>query len=414
MMMMLLAWCCFYVEARLMAPQKEVAHRSLRTIVNCEDRNGVITRQVAHNLAKAAKAKKREDSGRKSVATACEVQMILTKALERADQWWPQSLVRLDVPAAVNGKIVVVGDIHGQLQDFLWLFDKHGYPSKDTVYLFNGDINNRGEDAVDIWAILLAFKLWDSNCVHFNRGNHESWGMLRQFKDGGGLLSEIEVKFRGEHTQGIVDRFLDFFDTLPLYTVVADKIFVVHGGPPQSRLGRNAVPTLDQLANINHKRDIPHKSTRDEASIIFRNCIWGDASTDAVETDFLRRGRGARRKYGPSTSNAFLQANNLEVIFRGHKPKGSLGRSQRWPGIESYHDSKVLTLFPASNYKNSYRNFGAVALITKGDKNPMVHYAQHYIQSWSAYCMNKNGNHHRREKMYGKRYTDSIVPPTLS
>ena len=44
------------------------------------------------------------------------------------------------------GRLLILGDTHGQLEDVLWIFFKHGEPrSTDNVYLFNGDVADRGQ-----------------------------------------------------------------------------------------------------------------------------------------------------------------------------------------------------------------------------------------------------------------------------
>lgn len=50
--------------------------------------------------------------------------------------------------------LVIVGDLHGQLADLLWIFFKVGVPSPSNRFLFNGDICDRGENATEIWALL--------------------------------------------------------------------------------------------------------------------------------------------------------------------------------------------------------------------------------------------------------------------
>lgn len=83
----------------------------------------------------------------------------------------------IDVPLPQEGhdpRLIVVGDVHGQLQDVLHIFDANGPPSEEVTYLFNGDIVDRGRYAVEIWLLLIAFKLkWPRN-VHILRGNHEN------------------------------------------------------------------------------------------------------------------------------------------------------------------------------------------------------------------------------------------------
>ena len=52
-----------------------------------------------------------------------------------------------------NPRVVVVGDTHGQIEDVLWIMKKYGAPSRQNVYLFNGDICDRGPRALQIWAL---------------------------------------------------------------------------------------------------------------------------------------------------------------------------------------------------------------------------------------------------------------------
>jgi hypothetical protein len=49
-----------------------------------------------------------------------------------------------------EGRLVIVGDTHGQLADFCWLLRSHGLPAKDNLYLINGDVADRGQHAVEI------------------------------------------------------------------------------------------------------------------------------------------------------------------------------------------------------------------------------------------------------------------------
>ena len=68
----------------------------------------------------------------------------------------------------------VVGDLHGQLQDLLTIFDLNGLPSPVKCYLFNGDMVDRGPNSVEIVLILLCFVLLFPQALHINRGNHET------------------------------------------------------------------------------------------------------------------------------------------------------------------------------------------------------------------------------------------------
>jgi Calcineurin-like phosphoesterase len=41
-------------------------------------------------------------------------------------------------------KVTVVGDLHGQLSDLVYLLNKCGMPSATHKYIFNGDFVDRG------------------------------------------------------------------------------------------------------------------------------------------------------------------------------------------------------------------------------------------------------------------------------
>ena len=52
-----------------------------------------------------------------------------------------------------------------------------GPPSAERTYLFNGDIADRGDKAVEIMLLLAAYKLVWPQSVVINRGNHETQEM---------------------------------------------------------------------------------------------------------------------------------------------------------------------------------------------------------------------------------------------
>jgi len=102
------------------------------------------------------------------------------------------SVYDMAVPDSPDGKLVICGDTHGQLQDFLWVLKQNGEPSPDNGYLLNGDIADRGENAVEILVITLMYKQLYPSCVSINRGNHENIEMNRRGADhGGGFFDEV-------------------------------------------------------------------------------------------------------------------------------------------------------------------------------------------------------------------------------
>ncbi|OHS98443.1 hypothetical protein TRFO_35154 [Tritrichomonas foetus] len=78
-----------------------------------------------------------------------------------------QNIVNVSHP----GTMRVVGDTHGQYQDFINIFKQYGEPSPENPYLFNGDYVDRGSMGTEIVLALLAWKLAIPDGIYMNRGN---------------------------------------------------------------------------------------------------------------------------------------------------------------------------------------------------------------------------------------------------
>ncbi|KAL0396273.1 UNVERIFIED_CONTAM: Serine/threonine-protein phosphatase 7 [Sesamum calycinum] len=58
-----------------------------------------------------------------------------------------------------QSRVVVVGDVHGQLHDVLFLLRDAGYPADDRFFVFNGDYVDRGAWGLEVFLLLLAWKV---------------------------------------------------------------------------------------------------------------------------------------------------------------------------------------------------------------------------------------------------------------
>lgn len=58
----------------------------------------------------------------------------------------------------IRPPVIVCGDLHGQLNDVLRMFDSVGYPNQRT-YLFLGDYVDRGRQSLELILFMFACKV---------------------------------------------------------------------------------------------------------------------------------------------------------------------------------------------------------------------------------------------------------------
>ena len=83
----------------------------------------------------------------------------------------------------VDGKVVIVGDIHGQFYDLVAMLRKlkGRNPDPNQKILFLGDYVDRGNYGPEVAAYLFCLKLKYPNDIFTLRGNHESRDMAEAF-----------------------------------------------------------------------------------------------------------------------------------------------------------------------------------------------------------------------------------------
>nr|XP_055036972.1 serine/threonine-protein phosphatase with EF-hands 2-like [Misgurnus anguillicaudatus] len=137
-------------------------------------------------------------------------------------------------------EITICGDLHGHLEDLLLIFYKNGFPSAETPYVFNGDFVDRGKESIEILLVLFAFLLLYPHDVHLNRGNHEDHIVNLRY----GFTKEVLLKYR-VHGKQILKLLQKIFSSLPLATVIDQKVLILHGGI-SDRTDLNLIAKLDR------------------------------------------------------------------------------------------------------------------------------------------------------------------------
>lgn len=235
-----------------------------------------------------------------------------------------------------QGKFVLVGDLHGQLNDLDRILRKT-WAENTQKYLFLGDYVDRGQYSLEVISLLFTMKVLFPERVLLLRGNHESAYLTSVY----GFKEEC-IKKRSEE---IYNTFVQTFNNLPLCAVLNGRIFCVHGGISKY------IETLDDIMKIDRFCDVPDNGP-------MFDLLWADPDED-VET-FADSDRGETFIFGLSPTLDFLNRNRLSILIRGHECVDD-GYEYPFEYIEKEGCKRLLTLFSASDYID-YENDAAYAI----------------------------------------------------
>ena len=254
-----------------------------------------------------------------------------------AQQLWPSEINQENkTDTGTKPRLTVCGDTHGQYYDLLNIFDRNGFPHRTNPYLFNGDFVDRGSFSLEVILTLLLFKLSDPECIYLTRGNHETKKMNRIY----GFEGEVKAKY----DDSIFQLFLEVFEWLPLAAVIADKVFVTHGGLPTE-----PSVTLNDIASIRRGMEPPETG-------LMSDLLWSDPQPFPGKSPSKR---GVGFSFGPDIAEAFLNRNGLQLLVRSHEVKEE--------GYLVEHGGKTITVFSAPNYCDTMGNKGAFIHFYGGD-----------------------------------------------
>ncbi|XP_064412961.1 serine/threonine-protein phosphatase with EF-hands 1 [Latimeria chalumnae] len=262
----------------------------------------------------------------------------------------------IHLSTSCSKEITICGDLHGKLDDLMLIFYKNGLPSTEKIYLFNGDLVDRGENSMEILIILFAFLLVHPAVLHLNRGNHEDYIMNLRY----GFTKEVMQKYK-LHSTEILELVQDVFSWLPLATIIDNKVLIVHGGIAETtdlnllnslERDKHAHPVLE-MPYLDSNVSVPYPSSkaspreREWKQVV--DVLWSDPKGQFGCTPNNFRGGGCY--FGPDVTAKFLRKYNLKLLIRSHECKQD--------GYEFCHNDKVITIFSASNYYEEGSNRGA-------------------------------------------------------
>ncbi|KAL8550008.1 hypothetical protein ACS0TY_008725 [Phlomoides rotata] len=277
--------------------------------------------------------------------------------------------VKIDENYALNSdsRVVVVGDVHGQLHDVLFLLRDAGYPSDDRVFVFNGDYVDRGAWGLEVFLILLAWKVLMPHRVYLLRGNHESKYCTSVY----GFEKEVSVKY-GDNGKHVYRKCLGCFEGLPLASIIAGQVYTAHGGlfrgtvitPSKRSKKKNrkvvhnpevnslTLGSLDELAKARRSvLDPPWEGQ----NLIPGDVLWSDPSMSPGLSPNTERGIGL--VWGPDCTEEFLKKYNFKLIIRSHEGPDARDKRPDLGGMDLGYtidhiveSGKLITLFSAPDY----------------------------------------------------------------
>ncbi len=237
------------------------------------------------------------------------------------------------VKLPASGEVIVVGDIHGDIESLSRIivkteFVKKAEDKKDVKLLFMGDYGDRGKYSPEVFYLLLSLKnRWHDNVI-LMRGNHES--TKNPLPSPNDLPTQLAEKYSALNAKIIYEKLQELFGFF--YTCVIIEGFAVffHAGPP---------------SEIKSVEDIAY-ADQNSANGVLEEMLWSDPREGIKGT--LPSSRGAGKFFGSDVTYRLLRLLGVKIVIRGHE--------SCMYGYKVNHDEKVLTLFSTNKapYFNKY------------------------------------------------------------
>ena len=246
----------------------------------------------------------------------------------------------------VNAPVKLCGDVHGQYNDLLRLFELGGYPPESN-YVFLGDYVDRGKQSLETICLLLAYKLRYPQNFFLLRGNHECSSINRIY----GFFDECKRRYSVK----LWKQFTDTFNCMPVAGLVEERILCMHGGiSPELR-------SLDAIHKILRPTDVPDSG-------LICDLLWADPSENTV--GWGQNDRGVSWTFGTDVVEKFVRQFDLDLICRAHQVVEE--------GYQFFSQRRLVTVFSAPNYCGEFDNAAAFMAV---DEDLMCSFVQIHPQS---------------------------------
>lgn len=247
-------------------------------------------------------------------------------------------LVKIGIPE----NLVVVGDLHGDLESLMGILEEIKYreflvkPSNKIVFL--GDYVDRGSHPIEVLHLLCDLKIKYQNSVILMRGNHEA---PAEFPFSGHDLPGKLEEYFGEGWNYAYSNVLSLFRSLPLVTVVGNRLLLVHAGP-----------TTDW--DRHYQMAVSHAAKTWRDSTTLEELLWNDPRPLKSGISYENSRRLFGKHFGPGISKNCLEITDTRAIIRSHEPCKQ---------FRIDHDNMVMTIFSCGE---SYPKFEPGYLFISG------------------------------------------------
>jgi len=287
-----------------------------------------------------------------------------------------QSFLKKPLLIDVHGPIYVIGELNGDLDGLINIFETLGTPP-ETRYMFLGNIIGMRPQSLGVALLLLALKIYYPEDVHIIRGKMEDQIQSRDPR--GTLYDECLKQFGNKNGREMWKEFVWLFDHMPICAVLNKTIFAVSSGLSQNitkvgALRRGKIRPL-YIARTNAKKYPPGRLI---GSVIVRDFLYNvpteDASSYKEQKNQSDRGL-VYYQFGRSVLNNFLQANRFNKVIRS----GQVDKSDTVfrIGQTTIGDKKLISLSSSANYNASViKNKGvkgAVMFLEQGGEEFTFH-----------------------------------------
>jgi hypothetical protein len=218
-----------------------------------------------------------------------------------------------------QGKTIVVGDLHGDLQSLIFILERSEFirnsPQAREYIIFLGDYGDRGAQSVEVYYLILSLKSIFREKVILLRGNHEGPRDLGVRPHD--LPYFLRVKYADEWRK-TYKSLRELFDSLHHGVIVREKYLMLHGGLPEG---------------ITSVSDIAYAHQYHPDKRYLEQILWSDPGQTSKS---YPSPRGAGRIFSEKMTREVLGQLGVKTLIRSHEP---------CEGTSLSHKGKVLTLF---------------------------------------------------------------------